>query len=183
MKKFYQSGIVSILLLVFALPVLWSQRSQCAMVSNCRAPRSTLASVPYGIGLESLGANKEVGGYSIYRLDNKNWTKIKGSAVRIAVDPKGNAWVVNKQRNIYRFDGRGWIKMPGAAVDIGIGAGGHVAVVGTNKVGGGFGVYRWTGKTWNSIPGGLTNLAVGPLGKIWGVNSSKNIFVHCCGRP
>ena len=139
------------------------------------------AAIDIGVGGNGkvwvIGTNKEGGGYGIYRWDGK-WTKIAGSAVRISVGPKGNAWVVNKQRKIYRFNGSKWIKMPGAAIDIGIGARGHVAVVGTNKVGDGFGVWRWTGKTWNSTPGGLTNLAVGPRGKIWGVNSSKNIFVQ-----
>jgi len=123
-----------------------------------------------------IGTNKEGGGYGIYRLDGKKWTKINGSAVRIAVDPKGNAWVVNKSGNIFRFDGRKWVQTNGKARDIGIGARGHVWVVGTNKVGGGYGVWQRTGNTWKAVPGGLTNLAVDSGGKVWGVNSSKNIY-------
>ncbi len=144
-----------------------------------------------------IGTNKEGGGYGIYRWDEKRitkvirgplgrkvktksaggkWTKINGSAVRIAVGPKGNAWVVNKQNRIFRYDGRKWIAMPGGARDIGIGAKGHVWVVGPNKVGGGYGVWRWTGKGWEAKPGGLTNLAVDPRGKVWGVNNGKRIY-------
>ena len=161
------------------------------------------AGAAYDIGVGAngkawvIGTNKEGGGYGIYRWDDKRatkvirgplgrkiktksggskWTKIKGSAVRIAVGPHGNAWVVNKQNQIYRYNGRKWIAMPGRARDIGIGAKGHVWVVGTNKVGGGYGVWRWTGKTWKSNPGGLTNLAVDPRGKVWGVNSGKRIY-------
>ena len=99
-----------------------------------------------------IGTNKEGGGYGIYRWDGK-WTKIAGSAVRIAVDPRGNAWVVNKLNKIYRYDGRKWIQTNGLAKDIGIGASGHVWVVGTNKVGGGYGVWRRDRQHLESRPG------------------------------
>ena len=49
-----------------------------------------------------IGANKEAGGFGIYKYLGKNkWKKIPGSAIRIAVAPDGNAWVVNKQKHIY----------------------------------------------------------------------------------
>lgn len=44
-----------------------------------------------------IGTNAEGGGFGIYRWDGK-WTKVPGSAVRIAVDGSQNAWVVNKFR-------------------------------------------------------------------------------------
>ena len=39
----------------------------------------------------------------------------------------------------------------GSATDISVGANGSVWAVGTNPVGGGFGIYHWTGSGWTSV--------------------------------
>jgi hypothetical protein len=125
-----------------------------------------------------IGTNKVAGGFGVYRWDNNRWTNVPGGAVRIAVDPKGNPWVVNDQNNIFRHDGRQWHMMPGAGTDIGIGANGSVWVVGTNKVAGGFGVHRWDNTKWTAVSGGAVRIAVDPKGNPWVVNDRKQIFRH-----
>lgn len=80
-----------------------------------------------GIGADgsvwSLGTVKgSVKGYSIYRYNEiaNTWEKIAGSAVGIAVDPSGNAWTVDGNKNIYRYDGSKWEQLPDRATDISI---------------------------------------------------------------
>jgi hypothetical protein len=64
----------------------------------------------------------------------------------------------------------------GAATDISAGANGSVWVIGTNPVGGGFGIYRWTGSAWASLRGGAVAIAVDPSGNPWVVNSAHQIY-------
>ncbi|MFC1744729.1 tectonin domain-containing protein [Candidatus Riflebacteria bacterium] len=153
-----------------------------------------------------IGTNKEAGGYGIYRwlgsdrlkgktirLGSKgfkkalkklalansqggSWQKINGSAVRIDVDDRGNAWVVNNSGNIYRFDGKKWVTVPGKARDIGIGGDGSVWVLGHDKQPGGYGIYRWDGKNWQKKPGGAVQISVDNRGLPWVVNSGDVIF-------
>jgi len=100
--------------------------------------------VSTGNKLWVIGTNAEAGGYGIYRWDG-HWTKIPGSAVRVAVDGNGLAWVVNKYRRIYRFWGGRWYMTNGLAFDIAA-HDGNVAVVGTNRR-----LYRryHLGNTWD----------------------------------
>jgi len=101
-----------------------------------------------GVGADNtlwvIGSNKESGGYGIYKFNHSTnkWKKIPGSAVRIDVDKNGNAWVTNNKKQIYAHNGKKWIRQPGAANDIGVGADGTIWAIGTNKVGGGYGIYR-----------------------------------------
>ena len=71
-----------------------------------------------------------------------------------------------------------WQLTDGAARDVGVGADGSVWVIGTNAVGGGYGIYRRTNNSWVNIPGGAERIAVDPQGHAWVVNSSNNIFRH-----
>jgi hypothetical protein len=126
-----------------------------------------------------IGTNAEGGGYGIYRWNgSNNWEKIPGSAVRLDVDPQGNAWVVNNSHNIYRFDGRGFVQMPGQANDIGIGANGTVWVIGNDRPSpNDYGIYRLgAGNTWTRMPGWAVRIDVDPQGNAWVINSTNNIF-------
>jgi hypothetical protein len=69
-----------------------------------------------------------------------------------------------------------WSLRPGLATAIGVGANGSVWVVGTNRVGGGFGIWLWTGGGWAEVPGGAVAIAVDPGGKPWVVNSVHSIY-------
>jgi hypothetical protein len=135
-----------------------------------------------GIGAEGsvwvIGNDKpSPNDYSIYRLVGSTWKKVPGAAVRIDVDPKGNAWVVNSAHQIFRWNGSGWDNIPGAASDIGIGAEGSVYVTGTNNA-----IYKWNGSAWTSLPGGLANISAGRTGDPWGVNPSGAIY-HAPASP
>jgi len=60
-----------------------------------------------------VGNNAESKGWGIYRLKGGKggWEKISGnSALRISVDPEGNAWTVNKDGTIHKHDGKKWQK-------------------------------------------------------------------------
>lgn len=107
------------------------------------------------------------GGYTIRRKNGGTWTTIPGGATRVAVDPSGNAWVVDSYNAIRRWTGTTWVQMPGTATDIGIGADGSVWIVGATPTPGGFIVYRWNGASWSLIPGGAKRIAVDPAGNAW----------------
>lgn len=120
-----------------------------------------------------IGTNKEGGGYGIYRRDGSRWTKIGGSAVRIAVNGRGNAWVVNKYGNIYEYSGRRWYHRPGRAYDIGV-YNNAVMVIGRNRE---RRMYRYNhqSKGWartNSVR--ATSLALGPGGVAYVTSTSRN---------
>lgn len=123
-----------------------------------------------------IGTNVEGGGYGIYRADHQKWTKIRGSAVRIAVRSNGKACVVNKYAHIYAYTGSGkWSRGPGAAYDIDVGTNNKIWVIGTNVEAGGCGIYRWDGH-WTKIPGSAVKIAVGGDGNAWVVNKYRQIF-------
>jgi hypothetical protein len=50
--------------------------------------------------------------------------------------------------------------------------------VGTNAVGGGFGIWHWTGTTWASAPGGAVRVAVDRNGVPWIINSNHQILSY-----
>jgi hypothetical protein len=69
---------------------------------------------------------------------------------------------------------------PGAATDIGVGSNGSVWVVGTNPVGGGFGIWQWIGR-WSPVPGGAIRITVDSAGLPWVANTTHNVY-HWNGR-
>ncbi len=135
-----------------------------------------------GVGADGtvwvIGTNKAGGGYGLWKWDGAStWIAHDGAAVRIAVDPKGNPWVVNDQDHIWRHDGTKWTQLPGAAKDIGVGADGTVWVIGTNKAGGGYGLWKWNGMdNWTPLEGAGLQISVTPKGKPWVVNDQNTIW-------
>lgn len=128
-----------------------------------------------------IGGEKAEGGYRIYRwnpaIAAANKWEQKGplaSAMRIDVDPNGNAWIVNNANNIFRWNGATWVQVPGKARDIGIGPNGAVFVVGDNNT-----VHKWEPdlNTWVMRDGLLNEITVGPNGVPVGVNASKQIWL------
>jgi streptogramin lyase len=107
---------------------------------------------------------------------------IPGGALRIAVDPDGNPWVVNDAGTIYRRNGSRWEEIAplpasrrrakGGAIDVGIGADGTAWALAR-----GGSPYRWTGSTWTAIDGPVESvaLAVGPKGEAWVVDRAGDI--------
>ena len=130
-----------------------------------------------GVGADGttwrLGTDAGPGGFNIYRRSGGNWRQVDGSAVRIAVDPRGIPWIVNNTGTILRWNGTAWDTMPGAAIDVGIGADGTVWVLGADDA-----ALRWNGSAWTSIGGGAKSIAVGPDGNPWVVNGAGDIWRH-----
>ena len=137
-----------------------------------------------GIGADGsvwiVGSSKKTRtdyGFYAMKWSGGKWPVAEGpGGVRIAVDPKGNPWVVSESGEIHRYDGRQWERMEGTATDIGIGGDGTVWVVMPREVLGGFAPAKWTKDGWEAYEGGLTSLAVGPKGEPWGVNTNSHIF-------
>ncbi len=123
-----------------------------------------------------LGTENEPGGHRIYRWNGPDWQEVGGRAVRIDVDPSGNAWVVNKNNDIFRFDGQGWQHLPGSATDIGVGADGTVWIVGADQPQSDSSVYRWDGSDWQQVAGRAMRIDVDPSGNAWVVNSAHQIY-------
>jgi hypothetical protein len=135
-----------------------------------------------GIYANDIGANTkgsvwiisntaESGGYAIYRLSGNVWTKIPGSAVRIAVDTSGNAWVVNNTGNVFHYNGSSWDNKPGNVKDIAVGANGAVWCIGADGI-----IYKWDGSNWSSTPGGAARITVDRQGNAWVVNANNEIY-------
>ncbi|MBS1531503.1 MAG: Ig-like domain-containing protein, partial [Bacteroidetes bacterium] len=132
------------------------------------------------IGSDSVSAT---GGYGIYKLVSNKLVKLPECAgIRIAVDPHGMPWVVNKSHLIFHYNGTlVWDQIPGTANDIGIGADGSVYAIGTQDVSptGGYNIMKWNGSGWDNMPdcAGI-HIAVDPHGTPWVVNRSNIVFQY-----
>jgi hypothetical protein len=130
-----------------------------------------------GVGADgsvwAIGTNPTVGGYGIWRWNGMGaWQGMPGGGVRIDVDPRGNAWVVNDAGNVYRWTGSTWVQMPGGnAADIGIGANGSVFVVGLDGK-----VWHWNGQAWVLRDGIAHSISVGPHGHPWATSPDHRIW-------
>lgn len=116
-----------------------------------------------------IGTNRIGGDYGIWRWTNGSWQAMPGLAVRIG-GTYNQPMVVNSQGQIFLWNGGGWDLLPGAATDVGNGW-----VIGTNRIGGDFGVWRWANGSWQAMPGlavGIGGSANQPLV----VNSLGQIF-------
>lgn len=138
------------------------------------------------------------GGFKIYRwIVGTQWETLDGGAVRVAVDARQRAWVVNDAGNIYhrKEDNSGWRQVAGCGRDIAVSHNGPLAVVGCdgnihvssinlNGPDSGINVNAgwtrasvWAGQTaptFENISGGLGPLsqgisfyAVAPNGTVW----------------
>jgi hypothetical protein len=119
------------------------------------------------------------GGYYIQRrLPNGTWDNPNGgTAVRIAVDPSGNAWVVNGLQQIWKWTGSAWSQLPGTARDIGIGANGSVWIIGTTPDGyGSYSIGVWNGSSWTVIDGAAVRISVDPAGNPWVIAHDNTIY-------
>ena len=125
-----------------------------------------------------VGANGVVWGVNknqdIYRLksDGKSWQKIEGKAVRIDVDPKGNAVVVNKSGTPYQWNGKKWLRLPGVLHDISVGPKGKIWGINNNGA-----IYKYNGKGgWIRANGSANKaISVGPKGP-WVINKNSQIY-------
>jgi hypothetical protein len=127
-----------------------------------------------------VGCNPMPGGFGIYQQSptglGAGWVTKPGGAVRIGVDPNGDAWVTNNVGQIFHWNGRAWVLAPGCGRDIDVGFDGSVWLVGCNPVPGGFGIYRWSGSGWVRQPGGALRIGVDFNGNAWVTNNLGQVY-------
>jgi len=129
-----------------------------------------------------VGVERVDGGHPIYCWNGRDWSRVEGGAVRVAVDPQGRPWVVNSAGEVLRFERGGWQRMPGLLTDIGIGANGAVWGVGVERLEGGHPVFRWNGRDWDRVSGGAVLIGVDPRGNPWVVNDRGEVLRLAGGR-
>ena len=125
-----------------------------------------------------IGVDRQnAAGFGVHRWNGSAFEASPGAGMRIAVDPQGNPWVVNRQNEIWMWNGGGFTRMPGSANDIGIGADGTVYAIGNGeRSSAGWPIYRWTGRDWARINGYGTNVAVDHEGRPWVCNEQNAIY-------
>jgi peptidoglycan hydrolase-like protein with peptidoglycan-binding domain len=143
------------------------------------------------VGLIGFGLVGGAGDRSIHRWNGSDWDWVSGGAVRIAVGPSGDPWVVNSAGEIYRGDFAGnWELLPGRARDIGIGEGNYAWIIGTDSTPGGSSIFIWNEQTgsgsggsgiptrrdWVRVPGGAHGITVGYRGKPWVTNNLFEVY-------
>ena len=107
----------------------------------------------------------------LYRWTGSAWDRMDGDGFRIAVDPRGNPWVLDGDGDVKYWDGVRWIDQPGRGTDIAVGANGDIWMVGwyndlldTDRDPENRDIFHWTGTNWEEIDGGAVRIAVAPDG-------------------
>ena len=123
------------------------------------------------------------GGFNIQKWNGSGWdTLTECAGVRIAVDPHGIPWVVNKSNIVYRNTGGPLWEAIGniEGNDIGIGADGSVYVTGKDSSVPNFNppIYKYSDNAgWVKIPNiSGTSIAVSPKGYAFWIDKSGSIF-------
>jgi len=137
-----------------------------------------------GIGADGtvwiIGAKSTGGGYEILKWYGNDWRAVEGGAIRIAVDPNGLPWVVNKESVIHQLTGAIWKKLPGKATDIGVGADGTVWIAGAKTAGGVSEILKWDGSKWIAFEEGAahsaSSIAVGTDGMPLIVDNNGHVY-------
>lgn len=98
----------------------------------------------------------------------------------IAVEPGGNAWIVNNEQNIYRYNGSSFVQVSGKARDVAVGANGRVWIIGNDSVSGGYSIHRrkTDNSGWDRISGGGVRITVDASGNAWIVNNDDKIYQY-----
>jgi Tectonin domain len=119
----------------------------------------------------------KAGGFPIYSLNGSQWDLVPGTAERIAVEPNGNPWIIDRDGKIFKRIANSWQQVSGCAKDIGVGRNNSVWILGCTSVSNrGFPIYSWNGSKWNQIPGAASRIAVEPSGNPWAISIEEKIF-------
>ena len=161
---------------------------------ECRERRARLESAPNG-AVWVIGTGKVSGSddYNIFRWAGTQWQLLSGAGVLIAVDPNGNALVVNSRGGIFRYTFAGnppWEQLPPTAAniaagstrtatDVAVGGNGSLWIVGVAQPARpDQPLYRWTNGAWEQTPGAGVQITVAPDGSPWVVNSENELWVR-----
>jgi hypothetical protein len=118
-----------------------------------------------------LGTDQVI--YALASGDVWTSTETVDSAVRIAIEAKGNPWYINSAGDMFRNAAGGWQQVPGKALDIDTGADGSVWHVGLDNR-----MYRLCNGNWvaDELPGCAVKVALGPDGKPWRITPDGDIY-------
>src|SRR5262245_15439052 len=127
-----------------AVDVLWTKQPGLGLHISGSAQ-----SAPWVIGVDEVVS----GNYSIHRFNGKDWIRMPGSGRRLAVDTKGDVWLVNAQNQIfrYRLNISEWEMLPGLGIDIAAGGDGSIWLVSTAPDPGGYRIHKWNGSNWTDL--------------------------------
>ncbi len=130
--------------------------------------------VPWIVSLDE----KAAGGFAILRRTGSAWSEVDGGAVKIAVAPNGDVWIVDDAGQIRsrKAQDNRWTNVPGRAREISISPDGGVWKVGTDKQGDDYWIYKYDGADWRKMEGSAVHLSAGSNGNIWIVNSAGKIY-------
>jgi hypothetical protein len=132
-------------------------------------------------------ANSDNNGFVPSKWNGSSFQPIAGRGVRIAVDPNGTLWLVNKNGGIYHYvsaSSQNSTQIPGAATAISASADGDVYIVGTDSCDNtGCQIYRFNGNSFTAITGlkGM-EIAADRGGMLW-VVTSQNLVIHFGPTP
>lgn len=147
-------------------------------------PRSPRGARRIGVnahGNIAIVTNEKVpGGYRVQLYQGGAWVDIPGGVIDLDYDSNGDLWAVNESGHVCKLPANqpDWVYM-GYANGFRISAGGGKVAVLTNvRGGGGYFLKRWVpgGITWQDLDGQMDHLNVDTQGRIWGSNSSSQIF-------
>jgi hypothetical protein len=117
------------------------------------------------------------GGGSIHIWNGRDWDHVDGAAVKIAVGPDEQPWIINSAGQIFRRSGQGWELLPGLAREIAIGVDGMVwCLSAATDSAGESSIHFWNGSDWDHVPGAAVKVSAGAPGAVWLVNSQHQIF-------
>jgi hypothetical protein len=143
------------------------------------------------LGTTSLGG----GTYAPYQRNpsTQALTPLLAAASAIAVDPSGDAWIVNGNGNIFKSDAAApdaiafiFEYLGDSASAIAFGANDALWVLGTTNLGGGNytpSEYNSSTQTFTQVSGGASGIAVDPSGYAWTVNTNGNIYKSNAAAP
>jgi hypothetical protein len=139
---------------------------------------ATAISVGANGAVWAVGTTNASGGYQVLKWSGSKWSVVSGAgAVAIAVDPKGDPYIVTSAHKIEHWAGSKWEAFTGTATAIAVGKDGAIWSVGTTVVPGGYPVYKWSGSAWLKSAGAAVRVAVDPSGTPWIVNSAYKIYL------
>lgn len=122
-----------------------------------------------------------MGGFPLYKWNGSTWTEKPRGAVKVAVAPDGNPWIITDKGQIWGIIDGEWKNAPGCASEIAIGANGSTYVLGCVKTkSGGSYIYRYESETNNFIrlKGTAVGLTVDEFGNPWVVNTRDHVYKY-----
>lgn len=105
---------------------------------------------------------------------SRSWRAMTGRAKRIALDDRGNPWVITPDNLIYRYSDDQWQRLPGSARDIAVAADGTALIADAE---GGVRVWRADTALWEPVPGitDVVAIAATPNGGAWAVRADGGV--------